>query len=419
MSADAAADTSPIALSRLLTELWSRATWRHVQSVTTAAVLAIGGLVVLTPLLALSVLLVPTVVGALVTVTGALMCSRTLAALHRARVATFGGRVLDSPSIASAEGWLRWLRTEMTRSRTWRELAYHLVAVILAPVALVVVVAGWVWSLVLLPTVFYAAPVLGVSTWVGLGGSLGGVALLLAAPWAVRVVAFLDSELAVRLLGPPTDEVLSERLAEVTQSRAGVVDAADAERRRIERDLHDGVQQRLTSLAVHLGIATAQAGPEDTPPRRALEHAHTEVKAVLADLRDFLRGLHPAVLDDRGLDAALSGIAARSPIPVRLEVDLPERLARDKEAVAYFLVSEALTNVLNHADATHAEVTVDAAGPVLTVTVFDDGRGGADPSAGSGLEGLRKRLASVDGTLTVSSPVGGPTTVTGEIPCVS
>lgn len=419
MTTDPVAEPRPIVPTRLLSELWSPATWRHVRSLTTAALLALGGLAILVPLVAMTILLVPTVVGALVSVTGALMFSRTLASLQRGRVTTFGDLAFSTPSIATARGWLRWLRAEMIRSRTWRELGYHLVAAVMAPVTLAVVMAGFAWSLVLLPAAFYAAPLMGISTWIGIGCSLGGAALLLAAPWAVRVVSFLDTALAVRLLGTPTDEVLSERLAEVTESRAGVVDASDAERRRIERDLHDGVQQRLTSLAVHLGIARTRADAEAGTARPALDHAHTEVKAALADLRDFLRGLHPAVLDNRGLDAALSGIAARSPIPVSLEVDLPERLGREKEAVAYFLVSEALTNVLNHADASRAEVTVRTVGRAVTVTVSDDGRGGAEPSAGSGLEGLRKRLASVDGTLTVSSPAGGPTTVTGEIPCAS
>ncbi|WP_375003534.1 sensor histidine kinase [Aeromicrobium sp. CTD01-1L150] len=419
MNTDSAAEAGWFVPTRLLTELWSPATWRHVQSVTTSALLALGGLVVLVPLLAVSILLVPTVVGALVAVTGALMFSRTLASVHRARVAAFGEYELGTAGRATPSRWLRWLRGEITRRRTWRELGYHLVAALLAPVSLVVVVAGWAWGPVLLAAVLYAEPVIGVSARVGLACTLGGGVLLLAAPWAVRVVAFLDTELAVRLLGVPTDEVLSEQLAEVTQSRAGVVDAADAERRRIERDLHDGVQQRLTSLAVHLGIAKTQLDDDDTPARRAIEHSHTEVKAALADLRDFLRGLHPAVLDDRGLDAALSGVVARSPIPVRLEVDLPERLGREKEAVAYFLVSEALTNVLNHADADRAEVTVRAAGSSVTVAVTDDGHGGADPTLGSGLAGLRQRLASVGGTLTVSSPTGGPTSVTGEIPCAS
>lgn len=405
--------------ARLLTELWSAATWRHVQSVSTAAVVALGGITVLVPLLAISLLLWPTVLGALISVTGMVMFSRGLASVHRNRIRAFIGPDLREYTSTPTGGWLAWLREEMTRSRTWRELGYHLLAAILAPLTLLVVMAGWAWSLVLLPAVLYAAPLIGVSTWIGLAGTACGAALLVAAPWAVRVVSFLDAALATRLLGTPADEVLSQRLAEVTQSRAGVVDAADAERRRIERDLHDGLQQRLTSLAMQLGIAKAQARAEDSPAARALTHAHNETKAALTDLRDFLRGLHPAVLDDRGLDAALSGIAARSPIPVRLNVDLPVRLSREQEAVAYFLVSEAMTNVLNHADASHAEVTVNRTRSSVTIAVTDDGHGGADPTAGSGLQGLRQRLASVDGTLTVTSPPGGPTTVTGEIPCAS
>jgi signal transduction histidine kinase len=196
-----------------------------------------------------------------------------------------------------------------------------------------------------------------------------------------------------------------------------VVDAADAERRRLERDLHDGAQQRLVSLAMNLGMARNQAGSAEEA-HQAIADAHEEAKAALAELRDLIRGLHPAVLEDRGLDAALSGVIARMPIPVRLTVDMTRRPAPVIEAVAYFVVSEGLTNIAKHAQASQAEVIVQRAGDRLHVIITDDGVGGADPARGTGLDGLRKRAESVDGTFDISSPPGGPTLLTVDLPCV-
>jgi signal transduction histidine kinase len=195
-----------------------------------------------------------------------------------------------------------------------------------------------------------------------------------------------------------------------------VVDAADAERRRLERDLHDGTQQRLVSLAINLGMARAQVGTTEEA-RQAIADAHEEAKSALAELRDLIRGLHPAVLEDRGLDAALSGVAARMPIPVRLTVDLPRRPAPVIEAVAYFVVSEGLANIVKHAQASQAEVVVSRAGDRLHIIVSDDGNGGADPRRGTGLTGLANRAASVDGTFEIVSPSGGPTLLTVDLPC--
>ncbi len=202
----------------------------------------------------------------------------------------------------------------------------------------------------------------------------------------------------------------------LTQTRTGVVDAADAERRRLERDLHDGTQQRLVSLAVNLGLARVQAQTAQEA-QQALAEAHEEAKTALAELRNLIRGLHPAVLEDRGLDAALSGIAARLPIPVRLTVDVPRRPPPTIEAVAYFVVSEGLTNITKHAQASQAEVVVQRAGDRLHIIISDDGVGGADPARGTGLAGLAKRAASVDGTLEIASPPGGPTLLTVDLPC--
>jgi signal transduction histidine kinase len=202
----------------------------------------------------------------------------------------------------------------------------------------------------------------------------------------------------------------------LAQTRAGVVDAADAERRRLERDLHDGTQQRLVALAMNLGMARAQVTTAEQA-QQAIAEAHEDAKAALFELRNLIRGLHPAVLEDRGLDAALSGVIARMPIPVRLSTDLARRPPPVIEAVAYFVVSEALTNVAKHAQASQAEVFVQQAADRLHIIVSDDGVGGADPSRGTGLAGLAKRAASVDGTFEIASPPGGPTLLTVDLPC--
>jgi signal transduction histidine kinase len=246
---------------------------------------------------------------------------------------------------------------------------------------------------------------------------IGGLAGLFAAPWLTASVASLDARVARTLLGPSRADELEYRVEQLTETRAGVVDAADAERRRLERDLHDGTQQRLVSLAINLGMARAQASTAEEA-RQAIAEAHDEAKAALAELRDLIRGLHPAVLEDRGLDAALSGVAARMLIPVRLTVDLPRRPAPVIEAVAYFVVSEGLANIAKHAQASQAEIVVQRAGDRLHVIVSDDGVGGADPDRGTGLAGLRKRAESVDGTFDIDSPPGGPTLLTVDLPCV-
>jgi signal transduction histidine kinase len=245
----------------------------------------------------------------------------------------------------------------------------------------------------------------------------GGV-LILAAPWVARGVARLDVAAARMLLGPSRTEELAHRIDALARSRTEVIEAADAERRRIERDLHDGAQQRLVSLAMNLGMARANLGDAPAEVRLVIEQAHDEATEALAELREIVRGLHPAVLNDRGLDAALSGIAARAPLPVKVTVDAP-RCSPTVEAVAYFVVSEALTNVAKHAQARRAAVTVRRVGDRLRVVVTDDGVGGARPTEGTGLRGLRQRAASVDGTLTIDSPTGGPTTLTVELPCES
>ncbi|MET7695740.1 histidine kinase [Streptomyces sp. NPDC005483] len=314
-----------------------------------------------------------------------------------------------------------WLRSPAGR----RQLTYHLLYGPLLATAAVFVLLTWA----------VAAVAASVYAWIwlfppeGALGDLGytpaaayvtvaGAVLLRAAFRLTDALTRLDTRTATARLGPSREEQLARRVEDLAESRAGLVDAVDAERRRIERDLHDGAQQRLVSLAVNLGLARATLGdlPEDV--RRVLDEAHREAKEAIEELNGLVRGLHPAVLEDRGLDAAISGVAARVPLPVGVKVVLPSRPSATVEAVAYFVVSEALANVVKHAEASRAEVTVERFGPTLLVVISDDGVGGADPAGGTGLAGLAKRVASVDGTLSVDSPVGGPTVMTVELPCV-
>jgi signal transduction histidine kinase len=346
-----------------------------------------------------------------------------LGAAQRARFRTALGVELPAP--AGPAG--RWPLRPLRRWRApgfWRQLGYHLLAAVAAPAGAVLVTLCWTAGLPAVAAARGGWDGIGPAEALGLAGL--AAALLLAAPWVARGVARADLTTARALLGPSRGEELALRVAALARSRAEVVAATDAERRRIERDLHDGVQQRLVSLAMHLGMARAELADAPEPVRRAIEDAHEEATTALSELRQFVRGLHPAVLEDRGLDAALAGIAAQAPLPVRLRVEVAGRCAPGIEAVAYFVVSEALTNVAKHAQASQAEVAVDRAGDRLRVVVRDDGRGGAtleaaDPAGdgGSGLRGLAQRAAAVDGTLRLHSPPGGPTTVTVELPCGS
>jgi signal transduction histidine kinase len=349
----------------------------------------------------------------------------TQAHRHRLRV-TAGVEIPPQPKL----GLLTWrgLAAVARSQATWRQLCYHVLAAPLIAAAAAAAVGLWLaglaygflyayaWGLHPGSFLYRATYQPGSGHLPGALLTLAGLAALLAAPWYASAVRALDIRSARALLGPSRADELEHRVEHLTQTRAGVVDAADAERRRLERDLHDGTQQRLVSLAINLGMARAQAGTAQEA-KLAIAEAHEEAKAALAELRDLIRGLHPAVLEDRGLDAALSGVAARMPIPVRLTVDLPRRPAPVVEAVAYFVVSEGLANIAKHAQATEAAVFVQRAGDRLHVIVTDDGVGGADAARGTGLSGLARRAASVDGTFEIDSPPGGPTLLTVDLPC--
>ncbi|MGI5130289.1 histidine kinase [Pseudonocardia sp. CA-107938] len=239
--------------------------------------------------------------------------------------------------------------------------------------------------------------------------------LLPLLPYAWTAAAAAHGAL-VRAMLVPDDEVLAAELVEVTRSRARLVDAFEAERRRIERDLHDGTQQRLLGMTMQLGVAQLDTDPR-SPAGIALADAHRQAKDLMTHLRELIRGIHPPVLTDHGLPAAVAELADRSTVPVEVTADLPRRLPPGIESAAYFVVAEALTNVAKHSGATRAEVTLRQHGRTLVVEIRDDGRGGARPGAGTGLTGLADRVAVAGGRVLLTSPDGGPTVLRVELPC--
>ena len=317
--------------------------------------------------------------------------------------------------------WRTW-----SEGATWAELGYALLRLPVSAAAVTLSIAAWAFGLTALALPAYAwslpngGPAFGdivLHTRAELTlSALVGVLVLLAAPQLTRGLAIADTALARRLLGPGRD--LAARVDELERSRERVVDAGETERRRIERDLHDGAQQRLVMLAMELGRAKARFADDIDAARELVDQAHVQAKEALTELRNLVRGVHPPVLTDRGLDAALSGLAALCPIPVDVHVDVPVRPRASIEAVAYFVVAEALTNVAKHSRASHAKVVVEGHGfpGTLTVMISDDGIGGADITS-TGLSGLADRISGVDGRLSVESPVGGPTIIAAELPC--
>ncbi|MFI1356851.1 sensor histidine kinase [Streptomyces sp. NPDC020898] len=326
-----------------------------------------------------------------------------------------------------------WMGAVLKSGTSWRHLLYSVLHLPWAVFSFVVAVSFWIygWALLTYPLWFWASPINAGSDGLQVVHSgeansirldnpfevgvtaLVGLLFTMATPWIVRALTMVDRLMVQGLLGPSR---LATRLVELESDRGVVVDTAAADLRRIERDLHDGAQARLVALAMDLGLAKEKLTEDPQAAARMVGEAHGEVKTALQELRDLARGIHPAVLTDRGLDAALSSVASRCVVPVQVEVDLVERPAAAIEGIAYFTVSELLQNISKHARATWASVDVWRVENRLMLQVVDDGVGGADAGGGSGLAGLAGRLDAVDGILVVDSPVGGPTRVTAELP---
>ncbi|MET8497822.1 sensor histidine kinase [Streptomyces microflavus] len=369
--------------ARLALDRW---TWREIAHLLVNLPMAIAGFVYALLVIAVGVGLSVTVIGLPVLVAG-LRGARVLGRVERGRARSLLGVRIEEPSPLprgrQEGGVFPWLWSGLKDPVGWRSLLYAFIrlpwGVLTFAVTLVSLTVLW--------------PVL---------------------PFIARGLTAADRAM-VRGLLPPSDE-LERRIAELESDRGVVVDTAAADLRRIERDLHDGAQARLVALAMGLGLAKEKLTDDPEAAARMVDEAHGEIKVALQELRDLARGIHPAVLTDRGLDAALSAIASRCTVPVNVSVDLPGRPAEAIEGIAYFTVSELLQNVSKHSGARSASVEVWRASDRLLIKVTDDGSGGALMGGGSGMAGLAERLGAVDGLFVLDSPVGGPTAVTAELP---
>jgi signal transduction histidine kinase len=336
-----------------------------------------------------------------------------------------GVAIARPPSPASGVSWVRRWRARLSDRATWKELGYML---LIGPVGVIaggIVLVVWSAALAALaaPAVSSAAPngswLAGLRAPALAGLAFGGLVLVAIGVATTRGLARACASLASGLLAPNDRAVLAARVRALEETRAGVVESADAQLRRLERDLHDGAQHRLAYIAMELDRARARIHTDPETASQLLDRAHEESKTAMAELRDLVRGIHPSVLTDRGLDAAVSGLAERCPVPVDLSVSVAGRPQTAAERAAYYVVAESLTNIAKHARAQTAVVEIRGDGTCLEIEVRDDGAGGAVRSPGSGLEGLAQRVEALDGTLTITSPAGGPTTIRAELPCAS
>jgi signal transduction histidine kinase len=413
-------------IGRAYLDVVAPSTWRATANLVMGMFVGIVTFTVLFTLLATTLGLILVLPMAVVTGALLLVSSRVFGRFERFRYRTLVDLPIARPHRpVTATGWWPRLKSVVLSAATWKEMGHGLLQLPVGVLTYVIAVVVWSVPLTLL-TVWvlpgdevYVWPDVTLRGWaLAVPAFVLGLVIVPVVPFAIRLVAMLDGQLAALLLGPGRTQQLDEQVAALTDSRSRVVDAVEVERQRIERDLHDGAQQRLVALAMDLGRAREKWDSDPAGAQRLVEDAHREAKQALVELRDLARGIHPAVLTDRGLDAALSSVAARSAVPVHLTVDVPRRPSPTIEGIAYFVVCEALTNVAKHADATRTAVTVARRGDRLLVEITDDGHGGAALS-GSGLAGLRDRIEGVDGWMHVSSPVGGPTTILAELPCGS
>jgi len=411
---------------------WRRATtWWALTHIATGVVVGTITFSVTIALLATSVGLLIVLPLAVPVVWLLFVSSRILAAVERSRLAALLGVDLDDPvpPLVGRTWWQRWKERARTRER-WKEIGHHLLLLPLGVGGFVLTTVAWCGSaaLVGLPFYIYALPeesakfglfVLDPGLVPVLFALVGVIGIVFLAPWVTVGFGLLDGLTARTLLGPNRKRDLRAQVTQLESSRSAAVDSAEAERKRIERDLHDGAQQRLVSLAMDLGTARERIDTDPESARTLVVEAHEDAKAALRDLRDLVRGFHPAILEDRGLDAALSAVVARSPVPVTLNIDVEPRPPASVESTAYFVISEAITNVATHSRASEAWVTINRRGDRLVVEVRDNGAGGAAPERGTGLRGLHDRVNALDGTMHLLSPPGGPTTLLVELPCAS
>lgn len=369
-----------------------------------AAVIILIGTVVSVGFLPLIFLLVPAILELL----------RRASGLERARARALLGVHVEPPeSTDRADGFVDWIRQRIKDPVAWRALAYFVVLFGLGNFAFVLTVMVVGGAVILATVPLWAEGVPGLIDYVPL--IVGGPVLLAIGPRVVLGVAALTGRLAGALLGPAPEL----RIRELEGRRSSAVRVADVDRRRIEQDLHDGAQVRLTALALQIGLAREAVAEGATTERVAelLDEAHTQAKQALREIRDLARGIHPAILTDRGLDDALTSMVGRLPVAIDLDVDISERPSPEIESIVYFVAAEAVTNAVRHSDSPTVALRVVRSEGEITVEVRDRGRGGADPEQGTGLANLRERVEATGGRMTVQSPEGVGTLVRAVVPC--
>ncbi|MFD8411445.1 sensor histidine kinase [Streptomyces sp. NPDC059650] len=388
------------------------------------------GLVVLVSLAAMIVFgVLFSVVGVgLVVLTAITVFGLPVAGMERRRLRLVEPVPLPDPhSSLAGVGARAWLRTRLRERATWRELGYAVILGLFFTGANAGLVALLGMSLMLLatPVVVWA---LAPETVMIIPGeaipgpaaampfsAVGLIGLVLSA-YGAGLLATVQVKTALLLLSP-RDEPSRSRVIELTRSRIRLADAFEAERRRIERDLHDGAQQQLVALTMTLGLAEMEMREGGSPASELVSRARREARQALDELRRLVRGIYPQVLTDHGLAAAVAEVALGHPLPVTVDIDLPHRLPGMVETTAYFTVTEALTNAAKHSGASQVAVVGRYRNDRLILLITDDGHGGADPAGGTGLSGLADRMAILKGRLVVSSPNGGPTQLRVEVPC--
>jgi signal transduction histidine kinase len=355
-------------------------------------------------------------VGVVIIVVG-IEVSRMVARIERARV-TLGSpdRLIAHPYRSRQGGLVELVKAEFADENRWRDVLYVAVNFPLSILEFFVVGAVWTVALWLLTMPLWFDTAGGTSLL--LIGTLGGVVLLPVAASLSQLVLALHRGVVAALLCTSESRELRRQVETLKESRSAVIDVEASELHRIERDLHDGAQQRLVMLSIDLGLASERLETDPEAAKQLVLEGQEQARQALAELRDLVRGIAPSILLDRGLVPAINSITARGPVPTSVRSELPagERLPAAVERTAYFVAAEALANVAKHSGAKRCEVRCRREAARLTVEVWDDGVGGASAEPGGGLAGLAGRVAGVDGTFSLSSPPGGPTLVRAELP---
>ncbi|MFE2260392.1 sensor histidine kinase [Streptomyces griseosporeus] len=385
-----------------LTSSWP---WRSLAYLSGGVVAGAAAVLVFAVGLAAGLALLVVLIG-VAPLVGLVLASTVVATVERRRLSLVDlDRLTDPHRSPDAPGLRGWVATRLKEHATWRELVFTLLSA----------AALWWLDLLVLGFSFGVPATLIASTsketwpW-----TVFAAIVLLSSPYTVTSWAGARAAMARTFLAP-RDRELGEELREVRASQSRLLDSFDAERVRIERDLHDGAQQHLVSLGMTLALMRLDV-EEGSAQDELLTQAEKQLSTAHQELRALIRGLNPPVLADHGLVAAVEDYAGRFPIPVTVDLKLPQRLPRKLETTMYYVINEAMTNIAKHSGATTAHVHGRYHSDLFVLDIKDDGRGGLDP-AGSGVTGLADRVAALDGRLRVSSPVGGPTLVHVEVPC--